>query len=56
MMNEEKYNYKASDLNQNNKSRIKAICNEYGLNIGSSRRKQVDLFDEAMKLKRFKSE
>jgi len=56
-MNEEKFNYKASDLNlSDNKSRIKAICNEYGLNIGSSRRKQVDLFDQALKLKRFKSE
>ena len=53
-MNEEKNFSKCSDLKCDNKSRIKSICNEYGLNLGNSRKKQIDLFDEAMKLKRFK--
>ena len=55
-MNNERNVSKCSDLKCDNKSRIKSICNEYGLNLGNKRRKQEDLFDEAVKLKRFKSE
>lgn len=55
-MNEEKYNYKASDLKQNNKSRIKSICNEYGLNLGNKRKNYEDVFDASVKLKRFKKD
>ena len=55
-MNDEKNLSKCSDLKCDNKSRVKSICNEYGLNLGNSRKSQKDIFNEAMKLKRFKSE
>lgn len=51
-MNEEKFDYKASDFQCDEKNRVKSICNEYGVNLSSSRRKQVDLFEQALKLKR----
>lgn len=53
-MNDEKYDYKANDLNDyDDKSRIKNLCNEYCFNLGSSRRKTIDIFDNALKLKHF---
>ena len=56
-MNEDKYEYKASELNEDyGNKQIKSFCNEYGINLGSSRRKQNDIFDNALRLKRFKSD
>jgi len=55
-MNDERNVSKCSDLKCDNKSRIKSICNEYGLNLCNKRKVQNDIFNEAIKLKRFKSE
>lgn len=53
IMNDEKFLYKASDLTD---IYGKSSCNEYGINLGSNRRKKVDIFENALKLKRFKNE
>lgn len=55
-MNEEKNFCKCNDLKCDSKSRMQSLCNEYGFHLGNYRKRQVDLFDEATKLKRFKSE
>jgi len=55
-MDEERYTSKCSELKCNNKTKVKSICNEYGLNLGNSRKRQEAIFNEALKLKRFKSE
>lgn len=49
---ENKYDYKASELKKDNKTYYN-ICNEYGINLGSTRRKTEDVFDKALKLKHF---
>ena len=56
-MNEERYNYKASELNECEiKENLKNICNEYGFNLGSSRKRNNDIFDNALRLKHFNNE
>jgi len=56
IMDNEKYEYKTSELNEMDNKKINSYCNEYGMNLGSSRRKQNDIFDKALRLKRFKNE
>ena len=55
-MDNEKYEYKTSELNEMDNKKINSYCNEYGMNLGSSRRKQNDIFENALKLKRFKND
>lgn len=55
-MDEERHASKCSELKCDNKTKVKSICNEYGLNLGNSRKRQEAIFNEALKLKRFKSE
>lgn len=53
-MNDEKFNYKACDLNEGEERvKIKNLCNEYGVNLGSSRKNNNDIFDNALRLKHF---
>ncbi len=48
------YEYKASDLDcSDDKQIINELCNEYGFNFGSTRKRKVDEFDKAYKLKHF---
>ena len=51
---ENAYEYKASELKHDSRFGYKDICNEYGSNLGSGRRREAKVFDEALKLKRFK--
>lgn len=56
-MNEEKFNYKASEINEcDERNKIKNVCNEYGFNLGSSRKCSVDIFDNALRLKHFRND
>jgi len=54
-MDYEKYEYKTSELNEIGNKKVNSYCNEYGMNIGCSRKKQNNIFDNALKLKRFKN-
>lgn len=56
IMDNEKYEYKTSELNVVGNKKINSYCNEYGVNLGSSRKKQKDIFDNAFKVKRIKNE
>ena len=57
IMNEERYNYKTSDINENDERiKIKNLSNEYGFNLGSSRKRNNDIFDNALRLKHFNNE
>lgn len=51
------YEYKANDLNASeNKVLINELCNEYGFNLGSNRKRKIDIYDNAIKLKHFNNE
>ena len=56
-MNDERFNYKANEINENDeRNRIRNLCNEYCFNLGSSRKRNDDIFEVALKLKHFNNE
>lgn len=56
-MNDERFNYKANEINENDdRNKIKNLCNEYCFNLGSSRKNNNDIFDNALRLKHFNNE
>ena len=56
-MNDERFNYKANEINENDeRNRIRNLCNEYCFNLGSSRKRNDDVFEVALKLKHFNKE
>ncbi len=50
----ERYEYKANEIESSNYG-YRHIINEYGTNLGSSRRQNNDIFDEALRLKHLRN-
>ena len=55
-MDFETYEMKANEMRTEDIKKYQGICNEYGINLGSKRRKNNDVFEKAIKLKHFTEE